>query len=718
MNRANSLVIWLLTVALLFNIIFSSHARADRLNFYSEFTYYNSDNEITDKTTGQAASSMFSSFNQKYNLDFSKTIYPYLTLGGGTFYNLNNSTSTSQATETEAEQKRLRPFAKLDLKNPLYRAGLGFRRTQIESKTTGTPATQDFRDEINTILGWKPEGLPESNLRYIHTHTYNDPETVDSIEKQLTFNTSYLAWKELDFKYFYTRSERENNINGSETLDQNHNGNINYSHNFFNSRLSLSTGYKIRYNTFEFSGTGSEDSALLRSAGLWSLDDTPEDGPALALNPALIDGNLTASSGIDIGLGGDETTLTNIGLDFGFPVNVDRIRVWVDRRLTTPIADSFSWSVYTSPDNTDTSTWTLHATVSPASFGIIEDRFEISFPAANTRFVKVVTRPLSPAVPDAALFPNIFVTEMQAFTMLSGASGQNKETRIDHNYNLNLRGKLSDKAVLGYDLFYRLQEQDPSSEKRTELSNGVNLNYIFNRVFSGNTSFSRTDYESTDEKSVSDDYAASLRAAYLDTLGQTLTYSGTKITVEDGSNSINSLFLRTNAKLLRGWSAYLDTGYNWRRPLESEQTTSTIIRSGTNIVPNDKITINMDYSRTQTNGQTPTSSWDIEAFFTPFRALSFDVRLRMLDRGNSKTTLYNYSANWAPFPDGTLQFFFTYDEMLRPEDDIKVRTIGPSLKWALGRHFFLDMFYNITETEDTLQTTDSNKFNASLRIIF
>jgi hypothetical protein len=126
----------------------------------------------------------------------------------------------------------------------------------------------------------------------------------------------------------------------------------------------------------------------------------------------------------------------------------------------------------------------------------------------------------------------------------------------------------------------------------------------------------------------------------------------------------------------------------------------------------------MDYSRTQTNGQTPTSSWDIEAFFTPFRALSFDVRLRMLDRGNSKTTLYNYSANWAPFPDGTLQFFFTYDEMLRPEDDIKVRTIGPSLKWALGRHFFLDMFYNITETEDTLQTTDSNKFNASLRIIF
>ncbi|MES0445404.1 MAG: hypothetical protein ABUJ92_02560 [Desulfobacterales bacterium] len=718
MNRANSLVIWLLTVALLFNIIFSSHARADRLNFHSEFTYDNSDNETTDKTTGQAASSMLSSFNQKYNLDFSKTIYPYLTLAGGTFYNLNNSTFTSQATETESEQKTLRPFAKLDLKNPLYRAGMGFRRMQIESKTTGTPATQDFRDEINTILGWKPEGLPESNLRYVHTHAYNDFETVDSIEKQLTFITSYLAWKELDFKYFYTRSERENNIDGSEALDQNHNGNINYSHNFFNSRLSLSTGYKIRYNTFEFSGTGSGDFALLRSAGLWSLDDTPEDGPALALNPALIDGNLTASSGIDIGLGGDETTLTNIGLDFGFSVNVDRIRVWVDRSLTTPIADTFSWLVYTSPDNTDTSTWTLQATVSPASFGVFENRFEISFPAANTRFVKVVTRPLSPVVPDAALFPNIFVTEMQAFTTLSGASGQNKAAIVDHNYNLNLRGKLSDKAVLGYNLFYRLQEQDPSSEKRTELSNGVNLNYIFNRVFSGSTSFSRIDYQSTDEKSVRDDYAASLRAAYLDTLGQALTYSGTKITEADGSSSRNSLFLRTNANLLRGWSAYLDTGYSWEQPSDSAQTTSTIIRSGTNIVPNDKITINMDYSRTQTNGQTPTSRWDIGAFFIPFRALSFDVRLRMQEQGNSKTTLYNYSANWAPFSDGALQFFFTYDEMLRPEDDRKSRTIGPSLKWALGRHFFLDMFYNITETEDILQTTDSNKFNASLRIIF
>lgn len=718
MHRSVFRLSWFLMVIILLNTVLSLDAAAKVIKLHSEFNYINSDSKITNKTSGEVLESKLSAFNQLYNLSLLKPVYPYLTFAGGVLFNIDNYTSTFESSQSETEKKTIRPFVELNLKNPVYKAGIKYHKDQIDQKITGTPDTQDVRDELNVVLGWRPEDLPEMNLHYLNTHTYNDPETVDSIEKQLTFNTRYLAWKKIDFKYFYTRSESENNINGSETLGQNHNGNINYSNNFFNNRFSLSTGYKIRYNTFEIPGNESVGTPLLRSAGLWSLDDTPEDGPALALNPSLIDGNFTASSGLDIGLGGDETTLTNIGLDFGVPSNVDKILVWVDRRLTTPIADTFSWSVYTSPDNTDTSTWTLHAVVFPASFGVFEDRFEISFPEINTRFVKVVTRPLSPVVPDAALFPNIFVTEMQAFTTLSGASVQNKTTRTDHNYNLNLRGKLNDQTFLGYNLFYSLREQDPSSDKQTELSNGIYANHTFNRMFSASTSFSQTNSTSNGEERTNNDFAASLKANYLKTLGQTLTYSATKITEVDGSSSTNTLFLRTNAKLYKGWSAYIDTGYNWRRPLEGEQTTSTNFRSGTNIVPNEKITLNMNFSRTKTEGQTSTSEWDLQGFIIPFRALSFTYRYNLVDRKGSKKTLQDYSANWSPFPDGDLQFFFRYNETLRPEDGRSTRSIGPSLKWTLGRHFFLDMSYNITETEDILQTIDSNNFNTSLRIIF
>ena len=683
-----------------------------------EFTYTNSESDTTNKATGEMTSSASSRFKQRYNLDFSKSLYPNLTLVGGTSYDLENATSTSQGTETEAEKKILRPFAKLNLNNPLYKAGLGYKRLQMENKTTGTPATQDFRDEINTILEWKPVGLPEVGLRYKYTHTYDDPETVDSVDKQLAFDSRYTIGSELGLSYFYTATARENNIKGSETLGQNHNGKVDYSHSFFNRRLSLSTAYRINYSIFEFQTAGTVESPLLRDEGLSSLDNTPDED-ALDFNLKLINGNVTASAGIDIGLDGDETTLTNIGLNFGLAVDVDKIHLWVDTPLSRLVANSFSWGVYTSSDNI---TWTLHATVS-GTFGTFEKRFEITFSEVNTQYIKVVTLPLNPAVSAEEKYKNIYITEMQAFTTVSGVSFDNKATSIDHNYDLNLRGKLSDKAVLGYNLSYRLREQDPSSKKRTDLANGVNLSYIFNRVFSAGTSFTRTDRMQNDEKSVNDNYAALLRAAYLETLNQTLTYSGTKTTGEDGTSSRNSLFLRTNAKLYRGWSAFLDAGYSWRQPSESAQTTSTIIRSGTNLVPNDKITINMDYQVTKTQqsdggGETSSSRWDTQAFITPFRALSFNARVRMLDQGNSTTTLYNYSANWSPFPDGDLQFFFTFDEALRPEDEQKSRTIAPSLKWALGRHFSLDTSYSLNESETKSQTSESNIFSVELRVIF
>lgn len=520
--------------------------------------------------------------------------------------------------------------------------------------------------------------------------------------------------------YFYRRTETEDNIDAFETLEQNHNGKINYSHNFFNKRLFLSTGYQIRYNTFEVPSSTDVESPLLRSAGLSSLDNTPGDGLALDPNPALIDGNLAASVGLNIGLNGDETTLVNMGIDFGFPVDVDKIHIWVDRRLSSSVANSYFWSIYTSPDNLDTSTWTLQTTLFPAVFGTFDNRFEISFPSINTRFIKVVTRPLSPAVPGAAAFPDIFVTEMEAFITESGLDSE----KIDHNYNLNLRGKLTDKTSIGYNLFYLSKEEDPLSEKRTELTNGIYVRHIFNQVFSASTNFSQTDRKKNDEESVEYIYAASLKADYWKNFRQVLTYSGMETKEKDGSSSTNSIFLRTNTDLYRGWSALLDTGYNWSEPLESVPKTSTIIRADTNLVPNDKITINMNYAVTNTkenggeNRDTSKTEWGFQAFLTPFRALIFNFRFYELDQDDSKSTLYNYSANWSPFPDGDLQFFFTYTETLRPEIGQKDRNIGPSLKWSLNRHFFLDMAYNITSSETILQTTDSDSFNVNLKINF
>jgi hypothetical protein len=402
---------------------------------------------------------------------------------------------------------------------------------------------------------------------------------------------------------------------------------------------------------------------------------------------------------------------------------VEKIHLWVDTLLSESVANSFSWGVYTSSDN---NTWILYDTVFPASFGTFENRFEITFTEVNTQYIKVVTLPLNPAVSAEEKYANIYITEMQAFTTVSGVAGETETTRTDHNYNLNLRAKLFTNTTIGYNLFYNLQEQDPSSVKQTELSNGVYLRHTFNRVFSASASFSQTDHTSTDQQNVSEEstnntYAASLRAAYWDALEQILTYGGTKTTEEDGTSSTNSLFLRTNAQLYKGWSAFVDAGYSWSEPLGGAETTSTIIRSGTNVVPNDKITLDINYSvatTQQSGGDTSKSELDFQASVTPFRALTFNARFSMLDQEDSTATLHNYSANWSPFPDGDLQFFFTYTETLRPEDDQESRTIGPSLKWSLSRHFIFDAAYTISQSETVSQATDSNSFIANLRIVF
>ncbi|TFG89941.1 MAG: hypothetical protein E4H16_02720, partial [Candidatus Atribacteria bacterium] len=292
-------LIWLLPFMIFLNAFLSLNASADRINFRSKLEQVNSDSEITDKMTGDVFHSEFSAFDQQYNLDLSKTIYPYLTLSGGTFYEILKSTSTFESIETETKENVLRPYVELNLDNPFYKAGIKYHRDQLETKTTGLPDTEKFRDEFNTILGWKPTDLPEFNLRYNYIHLYDDPETVDILENQLTFDTNYTVWKKLQFNYYYSRFKNENNLRGSETLTQNHNGRVDYTDSFFNNRLSLATSYRIFYNTFEFPISESVDSPLLRSAGLSSLDNTPEDGPALGINSALIDGNFTDSSGIN-----------------------------------------------------------------------------------------------------------------------------------------------------------------------------------------------------------------------------------------------------------------------------------------------------------------------------------------------------------------------------------------------------------------------------------
>jgi hypothetical protein len=726
----NSATIGLLFILLTVSICLrATLIRADSLRFRADLEATLTDVEVTDKATGDRIDSDVTFTNQQYNLDFTKNLFPNLTLLGGALYELTNIDTTTDGQDSENDETFLRPFIRLDLNTDLYRAGAEYRHTRIDSDFDDDLSITDKRDEFDTFFGYSPAGLPEFTARYNQIHSYNDAGTRDFMEKTWQLESAYNPIDTLRLFYFYQHDLDEDRNRDQEVANQRHTGRIDYARQFLDDRVAVNTGYQIDYNLQELPSEGVADTEITPTAGLFSFESDPQNPvTALAVNNALIDGLLTVPTTINIGLGGDQVNDTSIGLDLGLPTDINRILLWVDRRLTPSIAGSFVWSVYTSPDNLDTSTWTQVVNVAPAEFGTFENRFEIVFPTVTTRFIKIVTSALSPAFPGSASFPNIFVTEIEPFQRISGVQVTNDLKTVDHNYNLTVTGSLSPRTVVGYDLFYRLRRQDlpfqDDTDERSELSNGMFLRHTFNPVFSTNARVLRSDTEVNEDKIVDYNYSASLRAQYIDTFNQTLTFSGVRSELDEGTNSNNSVFLRNNAILYRGWSAFLDLGYTWEDTISVGEDTTTEVRFGTNVQPHRTLTLTLDSRWRSTNFKSSEFEdfseidYNLQAFYVPFPSLSLFGRITVRDREDRRDTVQNYSVNWSPFPDGDLQLSLAYSEILQSESDRRDRTYGPVISWNISRHLFLEAQYTISDSETEIQKIDTNTLRTEFRFIW
>jgi hypothetical protein len=153
------------------------------------------------------------------------------------------------------------------------------------------------------------------------------------------------------------------------------------------------------------------------TAGLSLMESFPAtaESDTLGENSALTDGNVSVSANVDLGysaaLSGD-TNPRDVGVRFADPpAAVNTLYVWVDRQLPVEVSAAYSWAAYLSEDNLR---WTAVSLVGPAAFSAVQNRFEIAISLTQARYVKVVTRPLSPGVSTDSRFANVFVTELQA----------------------------------------------------------------------------------------------------------------------------------------------------------------------------------------------------------------------------------------------------------------------------------------------------------------
>jgi len=265
MHRAGSLYIGLITVIFLGHAFFPWHSWADGVRFRTDQKYSYSNSETKIKATGQTLDSDFYRYDQLYDLGVTKAIYPYLNFGAGGTFEHKSTKSTADDFETKTTEKIMRPFASLNLNNPLYKAGIEYRKRRRELEISDIPDIRADRDEISAVLGMNPDdGFPRWTARFNHVHTYDDPESVDEIEKRFNLDTDYTVWQSLRFDYNFAYEKKENRIADFTTDRYTHFGKIGYARNFLSNHLFMNTEYRVNYEVFKFPGNTTVESPLPR----------------------------------------------------------------------------------------------------------------------------------------------------------------------------------------------------------------------------------------------------------------------------------------------------------------------------------------------------------------------------------------------------------------------------------------------------------------------
>jgi len=705
-------------------------AASASLTGYMELSYTDFRSE-TEFTTGQPSSdSHIQGFRQVYSLTLDRRIYPKLRLLASGLFDQNISKGKIDDLDLNQRSTILRPFVQLSLDDPLYKADVGYSRADRITKVSGLPGAHFVNEQWLASVNWRPEGFPTFQLRGLRSNTFDADRLVRDNTDNLLNLTSEYRFRDFYLRYYGTYGDAKNRLEDLRTKTLSHTAQVTYDTRFFRDRVQVSADYQFSYRNIEaISGRGGD--VLLPTnpfAGLSGIDDTPLAG-ALEQNSLLIDGNTTASAGIDLGAGpaGSTPRTWNMGLDLFSQTEVNVVYVWVDRELPPAVSNAFSWKVYVSSDNLF---WTLADPSPSVRFGLFQNRFELRFPGVTSRFIKVVTETLSPTVPVpfGSDVSNIFVTELQALRAIPTESG--KVRFSDHSHRINFYGRVNilDSPVLYYTTGYTsvISSGRAGSPSRTRWNflNALNLNHRLSRVFSVSAKLEREDSHDTQGDATAHGYSVSVSAIPLRTLSHTLAVNGRFEENPAGRLTRNGVFLNNVIELYKGIRIYADGGVVLSGIETGQDQVSQTYNAGVEIAPRSNLTIALTYNSTEaetTGGGLPeaktlTRTSEAGLSYSPFRTLHLILSLgRVLQQGRS-FTLHNYGVTWSPFPGGAIQISLNYNENFRSDLNEKVRTFSPNVRWNFMRQSWLNVSYFLLKSTSDLARTNQKSFLASLRI--
>lgn len=478
---------------------------------------------------------------------------------------------------------------------------------------------------------------------------------------------------------------------------------VNYDERHFDDSLStsLSLFATERNNTLEVPAGTTPTIQLSPVQGFADVDLTPQIS-TLTSNPGLIDGNVAASTGIDIGgfaSGGQLSWNMAVEIPTGSAVDVVQIKT----ALAVPpnLVNGFAFSVWASDDNTF---WTLVQSSSAFVYDSVNQHFRLNIPRVARRYLKIVNS----ASPAAA--PSVIVTELEVFLSTGPGSAARSRTEDDiQSATGTTSWRVTDSITLGYDLFAQLSEADANgvaTRDETRVDNGLWASYAPAREFDANlrASHSRVRDDVVRNEDLSSVIGV-LNYRPLPTLDFGLSRTDTEREI-DGNDDLSTHVtqLLTAAQLLRTLRAELILERNQIDDITNQREIARWITSASLIAD---LTATFQWSLRARNDEAEVTGvgasgipdpsdrrYESIWLYRPTERLIAELELQWVENSLGDGLDQRMRLDWIPFADGAIDLQLDFDRT-RTESfsDTQIDRYLGRARYTIDSHTYLELQY-------------------------
>ncbi len=714
----------------------SAPAWGSNYTLYLEPGYLYDVTRIVD-SSAQESKTYRQALLQNYRLAVDLDLARNLVLSAsGNFIDTSNWTSTN-GIPLNFDQPTVVASGRLNYSTPVLTAGLQYDY----NRQWGTLLDVSRASEVaGGYATWRPQELPLVELRLTRTHAYD--VLLQSSDNVIWSGLAGLRYsvQGLDLRYYLNWIQNQDLISEVTSSALNNMAQANYGDSFFGNRLSIYANAIAQSRSLTVDASGSAATVLQQQFPIQGLTlvevfpATPADD-TLVPNAALIDGNLLATTGINIGFGPSNSGDRNprdLGVGFADAVTpVNMVYLWVDKPLPVEVVAAFRNSI-TAWASSDNLRWTQVPLAGPVVFGAFNARFEIPIPETSARYLKVVTTPLPVGVTNDRVYQDILVTEMQVYRAVSSSSLPPRTTQYSVQANGTLKAGILRAPNLDYDFTINYNRLFQSGIRTYSFVNGLTLNARLSRTWTVTSRVARNDADAGNGHEGQWQWSASLIARPFSTLYGALSYSGQVNQFTDraidppvpASTSLQSVTLFGRADLYEGVN--LQATLSGSNGLDQNQraTNSGTANLSLGLVPNPWLNFTLGYTYTTswlTGGFLPDASdrssrLNATLVTTPLPALSASLTGTWLILGATPTFFGTVQVNYSPLQ-GDLQFTFAYTRNFDTATQVSTQFLSPGIRWTIRPGVYLNGTYTMTDTVSPVLETHSQQGLASLIIL-